>query len=31
MKCFYKKENGCFKCGQSNHRLRDCPQRHFFE
>ena len=30
-KCFYKKDNGCFKCGQSNHRIRDCPQQHFFE
>ena len=29
--CFYKKENGCFKCGQSNHRISDCPKRHFFE
>ena len=29
--CFYKKENGCFKCGQSNHRINDCPKRHFFE
>jgi len=31
IKCFYKKENGCFKCGQSDHQLRDCPKRHFFE
>ena len=30
-KCFYKKDNGCFKCGQSDHQLRDCPKRHFFE
>ena len=29
--CFYKKENGCFKCGQLNHRINDCPNRHFFE
>lgn len=29
--CYYKKESGCFKCGQSNHQLRDCPTRHFFE
>ncbi|CAM4843655.1 unnamed protein product [Rotaria magnacalcarata] len=31
MNCFYKKDNGCFKCGQSNHRIRDCPEQHFFE
>ncbi|CAF4340099.1 unnamed protein product, partial [Rotaria sordida] len=31
IKCFYKKNNGCFKCGQSNHQIRDCPQQHFFE
>ncbi|CAF5167639.1 unnamed protein product, partial [Rotaria magnacalcarata] len=31
MNCFYKKNNGCFKCGQSNHRIRDCPEQHFFE
>ncbi len=31
IKCFYKKDNGCFKCGQSNHRIHDCPKRHFFE
>ncbi|CAF1367482.1 unnamed protein product [Rotaria sordida] len=30
-KCFYKKNNGCFKCGQPNHQIRDCPQQHFFE
>jgi len=30
-KCFYKKNNGCYKCGQSNHQIRDCPQRHFFQ
>ena len=29
--CFYRKESGCFKCGQPNHRIRDCPQNHFFE
>jgi hypothetical protein len=28
--CFYKKDKGCYKCGQSNHRIHDCPQRHFF-
>ncbi|CAF4021322.1 unnamed protein product [Rotaria sp. Silwood2] len=21
IKCFYKKDNGCFKCGQSNHQI----------
>ena len=31
IKCFYKKENGCFKCGQSSHHIRDCPKHHFFE
>jgi hypothetical protein len=30
-RCFYKKDNGCFKCGQSTHRIHDCPERHFFE
>lgn len=30
--CFYKKETGCYKCGQTTHRIRDCPQQqHFFE
>jgi hypothetical protein len=29
--CHYKKENGCFKCGQPGHRVRDCPKLHFFE
>ena len=29
--CLYKKQNGCYKCGQSAHRIRDCPQRSFFE
>ncbi len=31
MQCFYKKNEGCFRCGQSNHQIRDCPQHHFFE
>jgi hypothetical protein len=31
IKCRYKKESGCFKCGQANHRIRNCPQNHFFE
>ena len=31
IKCFFKKNNGCFKCGQSNHKICDCPQRHFFD
>ncbi len=31
IKCLYKKDNGCFKCGQSTHQIRDCPQHHFFE
>jgi hypothetical protein len=30
-KCFYKKENGCFKCGQPTHQVRNCPQHRFFE
>ena len=29
--CLYKKQSGCYKCGQSAHRIRDCPQRYFFE
>ena len=29
--CFYKKDKGCFKCGQSTHQIRNCPQQHFFE
>jgi hypothetical protein len=24
--CYYKKSSGCFKSGQSDHRVRDCPQ-----
>ena len=24
--CYYKKPNGCYKCGQSDHYIRDCPQ-----
>ena len=24
--CYYKKQYGCYKCGQSDHRIRDCPQ-----
>jgi hypothetical protein len=24
--CYHKKPNGCFKCGQSEHRVRDCPE-----
>jgi hypothetical protein len=23
--CYYKKPYGCYKCGQSEHRIRDCP------
>nr|ABL86704.1 putative gag protein [Adineta vaga] len=23
--CYYKKPTGCYKCGQSDHRIRDCP------
>lgn len=30
-KCFDKKDNGCYKCGQLDHKLQDCPQQHFFE
>lgn len=30
-RCYYKKEKGCFKCGQSDHRVRNCPKLHFFE
>ena len=29
--CFYRKESGCFKCGQADHRVRDCPRNRFFE
>lgn len=24
--CYQKKEAGCYKCGQSDHRVRDCPE-----
>jgi hypothetical protein len=24
--CYYKKPDGCYKCGQSDHRIRDCPE-----
>ena len=24
--CYYKKPNGCYKCGQSDHHIHDCPQ-----
>lgn len=24
--CYYKQPQGCYKCGQSEHRLRDCPE-----
>lgn len=24
--CYQKKETGCYKCGQSDHRVRDCPK-----
>jgi Retrotransposon gag protein/Zinc knuckle len=24
--CYYKNPNGCYKCGQSDHHIRDCPQ-----
>ncbi|CAF4490419.1 unnamed protein product, partial [Rotaria socialis] len=26
MDCYYKKPYGCYKCGQSDHNIRDCPQ-----
>lgn len=29
--CYQKKEKGCYKCGQPDHRIRDCPKRNFFE
>lgn len=29
--CLYKKESGCYKCGQSDHQIRNCPKRRFFE
>jgi hypothetical protein len=29
--CYYKKESGCFKCGQSDHRIYNCPKRRFFD
>ena len=24
--CYHKKPYGCYKCGQSEHRIRDCPE-----
>lgn len=24
--CHQKQSNGCYKCGQSDHRIRDCPE-----
>ena len=24
--CYFKKPDGCYKCGQSDHRIRDCPE-----
>lgn len=30
-KCYFKKADGCYKCGQSNHQVRNCPKHHFFE
>lgn len=24
--CFYRKPDGCYKCGQPDHNIRDCPQ-----
>ena len=29
--CFYKHTTGCFKCGQPNHTIRDCPMLQNFQ
>ncbi|CAF4450544.1 unnamed protein product, partial [Didymodactylos carnosus] len=26
--CYWKQPTGCFKCGQPDHRIQTCPQRH---
>ena len=29
--CFHKQTTGCFKCGQPNHTIRDCPMLQNFQ
>ncbi|CAF4384057.1 unnamed protein product, partial [Rotaria magnacalcarata] len=29
--CYYKKSHGCYKCGQPDHQIRDCPQNFIYK